>query len=417
MNEKPVNKIILIFTLFINISAISQGKDQSNSDKQQIKSELNEVLTDIENNYAYFNKKNIDIKCLKEKYNAKINLIKDKNDKILFFEYLFDEFYDSHVHLNVSIQNSYRLYSPIYAVLKNEKVIILNVWQNQLKNLDENIVGAEILKFNGQDIKTLIDIFPTVCSNKQNKDTRNWIINKILAGRYSESRKLELLLKNDKKYTLNLDDLTLKKHQSLMTTSLKKNIGIVSINNSLGQNALITEFDNALKALMQTDGLIIDLRNTVDGGDSYIARGIMSRFIQKDTPYQMHSFDDFQIGHPLVKRSWIELVSPRGAIYKKPVVILVGRWTGSMGEGLAIGFDGMKRAKIVGTEMERLAGSIENFTIGKLDFGYSLSTERLYHINGTPREEYIPTNYVNQTHISSDEIMKKGIEIINTREF
>ena len=37
-----------------------------------------------------------------------------------------------------------------------------------------------------------------------------------------------------------------------------------------------------------------------------------------------------------------------------PVVVLVDHWTGSMGEGIAIGMDGLKRATIVGTEMAGL---------------------------------------------------------------
>jgi carboxyl-terminal processing protease len=53
--------------------------------------------------------------------------------------------------------------------------------------------------------------------------------------------------------------------------------------------------------------------------------------------------------------------SPRQNIYKKPVVVLVGNWTGSMGEGIAIGFEGIKRAKIVGTKMAGLLGEIYSF--------------------------------------------------------
>jgi len=80
-----------------------------------------------------------------------------------------DELYDSHIHLNVAIKKSYRLYSPVYAVSNNKKTTIKNIWQNQLTNLDKNIIGAEIIKFNGQNIKTLIDSFPTVCGDKENQ--------------------------------------------------------------------------------------------------------------------------------------------------------------------------------------------------------------------------------------------------------
>jgi carboxyl-terminal processing protease len=39
-------------------------------------------------------------------------------------------------------------------------------------------------------------------------------------------------------------------------------------------------------------------------------------------------------------------------------VVLVGRWTASMGEGMAIGLDAMKRATIVGTRMAGLNGAV-----------------------------------------------------------
>lgn len=119
------------------------------------------------------------------------------------------------------------------------------------------------------------------------------------------------------------------------------------------------------------------------------------------------------IGNPIIERSWTEYVNPRKEQYKKPVVILVGRWTGSMGEGLAIGFEGMERAEIVGSEMERLAGEMNGFSFKNQSFGYRLSTTRLFHINGTPREKYVPTNYVTQMTTKKDEVFEKGIELIN----
>ena len=72
---------------------------------------------------------------------------------------------------------------------------------------------------------------------------------------------------------------------------------------------------------------------------------------------------------------------------------MVGHWTGSMGEGIAIGFDGMKRAKITGTKMAGLLGAIYTFRAKETNIGYQIPAESMYHINGTPREDYIP-NYL-----------------------
>ncbi len=88
--------------------------------------------------------------------------------------------------------------SPIHSKTENGKTIITHVWQNQIKNLTENIIGAEILKFNAKKFSKVIDQFPTECSNKKNETVREWIGNKTLAGRYNEPRNLELKLLNGK---------------------------------------------------------------------------------------------------------------------------------------------------------------------------------------------------------------------------
>lgn len=76
-----------------------------------------------------------------------------------------------------------------------------------------------------------------------------------------------------------------------------------------------------------------------------------------------------------------------------------------MGEGMAIGFDGMKRAKIIGTEMAGLIGAISNFQLTEI--GFQFPTERLYHINGTPRENFLPEMLTQ----NSEETIQKAKEI------
>jgi C-terminal processing protease CtpA/Prc len=97
-----------------------------------------------------------------------------------------------------------------------------------------------------------------------------------------------------------------------------------------------------------------------------------------------------------VKRSWIEYVSPRGRIYKKPLVVIVNRWTGSMGEGIAIGFDAMKRATIVGDKMAGLLGANYSFTLPETNIGFSFPAEKLFHVNGKPREDFVPSILVKE---------------------
>lgn len=406
-----MSKLIFILNFLLITSCVQPQEKEI--DQTKIKEDLNEIITDISQNYIYLQEKDVDLNCIREYYEKQVPDIKTEEQIVLFFEYLLDEFYDSHLILNTNTNSSFRLYSPIYVTIKNGKPIVSNVWQIQIENLEQNIIGAELLKINGTDIDKAIEQFPTHCNDKKSQSVREWIANKILAGRYNQPRILTLKLDSKDTVELDLDKLKFKQPSEFLTSTVENDIGIITINNSLGNNGLINEFDKALDKLKNTQGLIVDLRNTVDGGNSYVARGIMGRFIDEPNPYQKHLTTEQYDGNPIVERSWIEYVNPRMDQYRQPVVVLVGRWTGSMGEGLAVGFEGMERAHIVGSEMERLAGEMSGFSFKHNSFGFRLSTAKLYHVNGTPREKYVPVNYVKQTTIEKDESLEKGIELIN----
>ncbi len=85
----------------------------------------------------------------------------------------------------------------------------------------------------------------------------------------------------------------------------------------------------------------------------------MGRFTDQELLYQKHIYTaEEKLG---IRRSTLELVSPRQKIYAGHLIVLVGYWTGSMGEGMAIGFDSMKKATIMGTKMAGLLGEIYSF--------------------------------------------------------
>lgn len=404
---KTLFHALVCFLFFTGIQA-----QQNNIDHSNIQEDLEQILNDIEKYYVYFPEKNVDLKCIKSYYSNQISNLKTQDEVVLFFEYLLNEFYDSHVILNTNRNSSYRLYSPIYISLRDGKPVVSSIWVSQLESLQPNIFEAELLKINGKSVAHAIAEFPTQCPDKNDSVVREWIIKRLIAGRYNEPRILTLKLSNNSIVDFDLDNLVYKQRQELVSAERINDIGVIRINNSLGTNDLIAAFDKTLDDMMSTKGLIIDLRNTVDGGNSYVARGIMGRFLEKEMPYQKHEYTELYDGVSPVKRSWVEYVSPREEIYTKPVVVLVGRWTGSMGEGVAIGFDGMNRATIVGTEMERLAGEMSFVQFKNQRFGYRISTAKLFHLNGLAREKFVPGNYVQQSTTDKDEILEKGIEVL-----
>jgi carboxyl-terminal processing protease len=130
----------------------------------------------------------------------------------------------------------------------------------------------------------------------------------------------------------------------------------------------------------------------------------MGRFITEKRPYQLYKDQN---------KSYYGYVEPKTPIYTKPLYVLVNRWTGSMGEGMAIGFDGMERATIVGTEMERLAGGMKTIDFKYHDYGFNISFEKTLHIDGSPREEFVPEAYVKPTQVQEDQILNHALQLIN----
>jgi carboxyl-terminal processing protease len=190
-------------------------------------------------------------------------------------------------------------------------------------------------------------------------------------------------------------------------------VDYLKINNSLGDNGLIADFDSALATLHGSAGLILDLRETPSGGTTTVARAIMGRFIGQEAPYQRHELtrEETETG---IRRSWLELVSPRAPRIPVPLVVLVGRWTGSMGEGLAIGFDALHRATVVGTEMAQLKGAIYSYKLPNSGIGFAIPVERVFHINGQPREAFRPPHYVDLTKASksTDPVLQEALSVL-----
>ena len=143
----------------------------------------------------------------------------------------------------------------------------------------------------------------------------------------------------------------------------------------------------SLAQLKDTDGLILDLRDTPSGGDATVARPLMGRLVPAAFPYQRHE----RRGPGNSPRTWTEVVEPRGPFaYDRPMAVLVGRWTASMGEGVAIALDGGKRAAVFGSPMARLRGAIETHMLKHTKVPVRVPAERLYHVDGTSRELFVP---------------------------
>jgi len=163
----------------------------------------------------------------------------------------------------------------------------------------------------------------------------------------------------------------------------------IRINDALGESVTVAAFDTAMRQAAPGQRVIIDLTETPSGGNTSVARGIMGWFVKRPRFYQMHRLpvEERETG---IARQWVEQVLPRpGLFHRGPVEVRVSRWTGSMGEGLAIGFHALG-AKVTGTRMAGLLGAIYDHRLPSSGLVLKIPTERLMTVTGQPRESFVP---------------------------
>lgn len=163
----------------------------------------------------------------------------------------------------------------------------------------------------------------------------------------------------------------------------------IRLNDALGDQATIAAFDDAMATARPGQTVVLDLTETPSGGNTVVARAIMGWFVDTPAAYQIHSLPA-EARETGIERRWIEQVLPRpGKHHDGPVIVRVGRWTGSMGEGLAIGLHA-QGARVVGRPMAGLLGAIYDLRLPNSGLVIKIPVERLYAVDGTPREQFRP---------------------------
>lgn len=408
--------LLLLFWLFAFALVHAQ-----NLSRQQYRADFDYLWQMIKDNYCYWDKKATDWEKVRTLYAPEVDTITSNRSFVGLLERVLHELYDHHASLNTNTQESQRLVpsgTDLWAEYVKGKPLITEVrYQYGAWNAGMR-AGMELVAFNDLPVERAITPFVPRSLSKQDPEACNYALRVLVAGKHSERRKITVRDKgrlrhfypdsvrtiNDYTYTGDIESRT-----------LEGGLGYIRLNNRLGDNALIPLFDSVLNTLMATKALILDMRETPSGGNTTVARAIMGRFITGEGFYQAHELtaEERQYG---VKRSWKEVVSPRKVPYIQPLVVLANHWTGSVGEGIVIGFDALKRATVMGTPMARLNGAIYSYQMPHSRIGFSFPAEKLFHVNGTPREDYRPPVVVKFRGSREDEILQAALHLLEKRK-
>lgn len=367
--------------------------------------DFDEFWQNIDQYYAYADVQHLDWQKVRTIYRPMVSGVSDRDGFIRLLEQMLFELHNGHASLNTNLSTSNKLVPSgldVFVEEKNGRFLVSDVRKSSGMEASGIRPGMQIVKVNGSDVAESLKKFYPKYTDAPDASMKRFALDRLFAG--THDRQMELTVLSDGKRLVFKPVPVITRVSLLDTQILNPSTALISIRNSLGNSDLIAEFDKTLDGFLDYKNIVIDLTDTPGGGNSTVARAIMGRFVSEMKPYQVHEFDEKSFG---TKRHFVEYVSPRGKTFKGNVYILVGHWTGSMGEGMAIGFDGMDRATVIGTKMAGLIGAVWSFKLTESGIGYQIPAERLYHVNGTPRENYLPKVLT----ANGEETMKKASEI------
>ena len=374
--------------------------------------------------YAYFDEKDTDWAKVRQHYRRKVEAISEGGTFISILERTLEELYDNHVHLTYNTPTSPRTVparSDLHAEWRQEEATVLAVRAGFQAALSGVRPGDVILSINNVPIVKAIQARLPISVTTPTTELHNWALNKVLAGNRSVSRTLEVS-RSGQNLSFKLEagrfdrQYAIPHNCRLETRWLSRDLGYISFNDSLGDGSTIFLFDAALEELSAAKGLVLDLRRA-GGGNTGVLEGVAGRLVASRVAYQR-----------TVKPSGEEFIShlePRGnRPYPQPIVVLVGPWTGSAGEGLAISLGTMDRASTVGLKMAGLEGGVFHYRMPSTGVGFQLTGEKIY--NGTikngsfysiSRQAYRPDKLVDLTSRASrnetDCVLEVGVTVLN----
>ncbi|MEM6337948.1 MAG: S41 family peptidase [Bacteroidota bacterium] len=401
-------------TAVLLILLMLPASGQTSADRAEAYAEdFDAFWTFVDEYYAYFHVKQTDWDQVRAVYRPHAIQAADNRAFLNILEAAVGELYDPHAGFNTNNQASPRLIpsgTDLWAEWQNGQAVITSVRRGSNAEKAGIRPGMTVIDVAGVSVEQAVAAWMPKALGEPDPDARNWALRSALAGRHQDSVRVRLQHASNAEAFTFVPGLS-RPAQRLSFETLPGNIGYIRVHNTLGDGRLVAAFDSALAELSSTKGLILDLRDTPGGGNTTVARGLMSRLIVEEQPYQKHELvsEERETG---IRRFWTEWVAPRGPFsYSNPLIVLAGRWTGSMGEGLTIGLDGMGRATVVGTPMARLLGAVYTHRLPNTGIGIRVPAEQLRHVDGTPREAFVPPVLVDQQAGGRDEALLKALSL------
>jgi Peptidase family S41/PDZ domain len=359
----------------------------------ELKADAKQVPRLINDNYAYLERLPGGHLSIPPKLSEEGDRVSSVRELVRYSERVMALLADHHAITGSSLHDSWAIV-PSFAdlwITKNEASYAVEQVREASPAARAQIrAGDRLIAVEGVPIAKAVADFWSDLGTTGGGERDDYAARVLAAGRRDRPRTLTFLTRGGvRTFTLpNLYSVAEPTKQPVSVVSTRGEYRI-RFNDSLGDQSTIAAFDQAMAAATDHKRLVIDLRDTPSGGNTSVARAILGWFVQRPSFYQVHNLpvEERQTG---IARQWVEQVLPRaGKYYKGSVTVRVNRWTGSMGEGLAIGFSAIGK-RVEGTRMAGLRGAVYDYALPASGLTLKIPTEKLYTVGGTPREDFVP---------------------------
>ncbi|GAA0623698.1 hypothetical protein GCM10009422_19780 [Brevundimonas kwangchunensis] len=338
--------------------------------------------------YAYLDRFPDAVMPMSDVLRAEAGAVHDSGSLLRYAEHALTALADHHAITGASFRDSWAVtpsYSDLWVERQGEVWRITAVREGSPAEAAGVRAGETLDAVDGTPVTQAVQVFWSGIGLEAGGDRDGYAARVLAAGRRDRDRDLTVSGRR-----LSLPNLyaTRDERPPLTVQRTPEELSI-RFNDSLGDGGTVEAFDAAMAQARLGQTVILDLTDTASGGNTVVARAIMGWFVSEARRYQIHNLpaEERRTGVP---RQWVEQVLPRtGKRFEGPVVVRVGRWTGSMGEGLAIGLDALG-VRVEGGPMAGLLGAIYDHRLPNSGLVLKLPTERLYAVDGTPREAFQP---------------------------
>ena len=363
----------------------AQSAEQFRADAQSIDRLISE-------NYAYLDRFADGQVPTSERLRAEAEAVRDNATLLRYAERRLASLTDHHAITGSSFSDSYALvpsYSDLWIERVGETYLVTSVRENSPAAQAGITIGDAIVQIDSKPVAQAVTDYWSDMGLDQPVDGHGYAARVLAAGRRDRPRVLTVQNGRDAPRILTLPNLYAARRLERGPVSVERNEDglTIRINDSLGDEATIAAFDAAMQQARSGETITLDLQDTPSGGNTVIARAIMGWFVSEPRDYQIHRLISEE-RRTSIPRQWKEQVLPRqGRFHSGPVRVQVGRWTGSMGEGLAVGLHALG-AEVNGCPMAGLLGAIYDYRLEHSGLTIKLPAERLLSTTYVPREDF-----------------------------